>query len=428
MQTRSGTARVGAAASAAIAILILAACSKPAADAAGGAQRGKGGPGAPNGERKAAVVLVQAVAASEGLLSSDRSTAGVVSAAVQSQVASQVAGVVKSVLRVAGDWVKEGEEVIKLDDSQLKLSLATAEAALQNAKINLAVGQENSDQASPKLALQLQSAKAAVDSAQKYYDAQKALFDLGGISASALDTAESQLLTVKANFEGAKSSLDQNSKSGDQTIAQLRIAVAQAQNQLAQAEFNLRNASVRAPFAGQISAVNLQAGMYAGVNTAAFTIVSAERRVAFSIPPSDAPALGVGTSLTFAYNGKAYPIKVKQAPSAPIGGVVPMSASAPSSLELPFGAVGSVAYKVAVARGVLVPLGALGTLENRNYVFCVEDGKAVMRDVAIIGEAGATAAVSGIASGSVIVMNPPPGLIQGAVVQAITAGGKAGKP
>jgi multidrug efflux pump subunit AcrA (membrane-fusion protein) len=423
---------------AAIAMIALAACSKPAAGtAAGGAQRGQGGPGGPNGapngasapgERRAAVVPVQAVVASEGLLSSDRSTAGVVSAAVQSQVASQVAGVVKSVLRVAGDWVKEGEEVVRLDDAQLKLSLATAEAALQNARINLAVGQENSDQASPKLALQLQSAKAAVDSAQKYYDAQKALFDLGGISASALDTAESQLLTAKANLEGAKSSLDQNAKSGDQTIAQLRLAVAQAQNQLAQAELNLRNASIRAPFAGQISAVNVQAGMYAGVNASAFTLVSAERRITFNIAPSDAPALPVGTPLSFAYNGKAYPIMVRQAPSAPIGGTVPMSASAPASLELPFGAVGSVSYEVAVARGVLVPLGALGTLENRNYVFCVEDGKAVMRDVAIVGEAGATAAVSGIASGSVIVVNPPPGLIQGAAVQAIMAGGKAGKP
>jgi HlyD family secretion protein len=395
--------------------------------ATGSAQAGaRQGAGAQGGGRKQMIVPVQATTVQAGILSSDRSTAGVVGTTMQSQVATQVAGVVKSLRHVSGDWVKAGEIVVQLDDSQLKLSLANAQASLDNAKINLAIGQDNADQANPKLSLQVQSAQSAVDSAQKFYDSQKALFNLGGLSASALDTAASQLTAAKANLEGAKSALDQNAKIGDQTIAQLRLAVVQSQNQLAQAQLNLQYASIRAPFAGQIAAVNMQAGMYAGLNTPVFTLVSADRQINFSIAPSDAPALPLGTAVTFAYNGKSYPVKVSQAPSAPINGVVPLSASVPGSFKLPFGSVGSVFYKIAIASGILVPLNALDTLENQNYVFLIIDGRAVTKNVTILGEAGITTAVDGINPGDVVVVNPPPGLIQGSQVQAVMMAGASG--
>ena len=208
------------------------------------------------GGAKQAAIPVQAMTVTFGLLSTDRSTAGVIAPVTQSQVVAQVAGVVAKVPHSVGDWVKAGETVMQLDDAQLRLTLANAEAALENAKISLAVGKDSSSDANPKLSLQLDSAKAALDSATKNYEAQKALFDLGGISASQLDTASSQLATARANFEGAKSAVSQNAKSDDQTIAQLRLAVTVAQNQVDQAALNVRNASIRAPFAGQIAAIN----------------------------------------------------------------------------------------------------------------------------------------------------------------------------
>jgi len=386
-----------------------------------GAAAGQGRPGAggPGGGRRQSVVPVQATLVQMGLLTADRSTAGIVTAVTQSNVAAQVAGIVKSVPRASGDWVRAGDIVVQLDDAQLKLSLANAQAALDNAKINLSVGQDSSSQANPKLALQVQSAQSALDSAQKFYDSQKALFDLGGISASALDTAKSQLQSAQANLEGAKTALDQNGKADDQTIAQLKLAISTAQNQLAQAQLNLQYASIRAPFSGQIAAVNMQSGMYVGLNTPVFTLVTAERQVNFSISPSDAPALPIGRAVAFAYSGNTYTVKVGQSPSAPINGVIPMVAFVPSSFKLPLGTVGSVSYKVPVATGILVPLNALDTLENQNFVFTIVEGKVQTQNVTILGEAGISTAVSGIKPGDVVVVNPPPGLIQGSQVQAV---------
>ncbi|HTX74085.1 MAG TPA: HlyD family efflux transporter periplasmic adaptor subunit [Rectinemataceae bacterium] len=399
-----------------------------AAGAQGGGGQYRGGNGqyqGGQGGRRQATVPVQATTVQVGLLSADRDTAGVVSPLTQSQVAAQVAGVVKNVAHLAGDWVQSGTLIVQLDDAQLKLSVANAQAALDNANINLSIGEDNANQANPKLALQVQSAQSALDSAQKNYDSQKALYALGGISASQLDSAASQLTAAQANLEGAKTALDQNQKSGDQTIAQLRLAVTQAENALQQAKLNLQYASIRAPFAGQIAAMNVQPGMYVGLNTPVFTLVSASRQIAFSVAPSDAPALPVGTKLTFEYGGKSYPIRVTQAPSAPINGVIPMVASALGPFNLPFGTIGNISYPVGVARGALVPIAALATLENQNYVFLVENGKAVIQNVSIIGEAGITAVVDGLAAGATVVVSPPPGLLQGTPVQVVVAQGAA---
>jgi len=389
------------------------------APAGGQAQRGQG---QRQGGRRSAIVPVQTIRAESGALAVDKSTAGVISPATQSQVVSQVAGVVAKVPRAAGDWVKVGDVVVQLDDSQLRLTLATAQAALESAKINLSIGQDNVSQANPKLSLQVKSAQAALDSAQKFYDSQKALFDLGGISASALDTAASQLANAQANLEGAKTALDQNGKSDEQTLAQLKIAVDQAANQVAQAKLNLQYASIRAPFAGQIAAINLQPGMYAGLNTPVFTLVSAQRQIDFNVPPADASVLRIGAAIRFEYGGKASSISVRQAPSAPIAGVVPMVASA-GGLSLPYGSVGNVVYKITLAQGLLIPMAALATLEDRNYVFVVDgENKARVKYVTIIAEGGTTAAVAGVAAGDAVIVSPPPGLIEGSQVQPAAAG------
>lgn len=410
---------------------------QPAAAQAGGSQQGTatqaGSPGSAAqtggtqgngaaGGRRAAVVPVQAAAVHLGLLSADRDTAGVVTPTISSQVAAQVAGVVLRLARLPGDWVKTGEVVIQLDDSQLKLSLANAQAALENAKINLAIGQDNVDTANPKLAFQVQSAQSALSSAQKTYDSQKALYALGGISASQLDSASSNLSQAQANLEAAKSALTQNQKSGDQTIAQLRLQVTQATNQLQQAQLSLQYASIRAPFGGQISAINVQPGMYVSLNTPAFTLVSEAKQVSFSVSPSDAPAMPLGSVLSYEFGGKSYPVKVSQSPSAPINGVVPMVAVPTASFPLPFGTVGNVSYLVGLARGALVPIASLDSLENQNFVYTIVNNRAQPRNVTIINESGITAAVSGLEEGAVVVISPPPGLLPGSQVQVVASG------
>jgi multidrug efflux pump subunit AcrA (membrane-fusion protein) len=360
-----------------------------------------------------------------GALTAENTTAGAVVPVLESQVAAQVAGVVARILRNPGDWVKAGEAVVQLDDSQLALAVHNAEASLENARISYEVGQDTVSQSNPKLQLQVQAAQSTLAGAQKNYEAQKALVDVGGTSASALDNAASQLQQAQANLQAAQTALEQNQNSGTQSLAQLKLAVDQAANQLEAARINLRNATVRAPFDGQIAAVNVTPGGFVSQNTSVFLLVSAERQVSFSVPPPDAASLPAGAVVHFTYGGRQSVLHVSQAPSAPIDGVVPMVAAVRPASALPYGAVGAVSYTVSVADGALVPIAALGTFENRTFVYSIIEGKAVIQQITILGETGVTAAVAGIQAGTRVIVNPPPGLLAGAAVQVVSAPGAA---
>ncbi len=383
------------------------------------------------GGRRIGAIPVQTVTVQVGSLAAENTTAGSVVPVMQSQVAAQVAGVVARVVRSTGDWVKTGETVVQLDDTQLALAVRNAQAALQNAQINIAVGQDTASQSNPKLQLQVQAAQSTLAAAQKNYDAQKALYDLGGAAASAVDNAQSQLQQAQANLQAAQTALEQNQKSGSQSLAQLRLAVDQAANQLQSARINLANAAVKAPFAGQIAAINVNPGMFVSQNTSVFLLVSAERQVNFSVPPPDAINFPAGSTVRFTYGGRDSPIRITQAPSAPIDGVVPMVAAIEPPFAPPFGAVGTVSYTLTLARGALIPIAALETNEDQNFVYTLVDGKAAMQPVTILGETGVTAAVSGLQAGTQVIVNAPPGLLAGATVQAVgvpATGAARGRP
>ena len=119
-------------------------------------------PGRARRAARGAAISVMAQEAPEGPLMVVSDTSGTVNPVTQSKVAAQIAGTVARIQHMAGDWVKAGETVIQLDDTQLKLSVATASSALDNAKIVLSTNEDTTSQASPKLELQVQSAEAAL--------------------------------------------------------------------------------------------------------------------------------------------------------------------------------------------------------------------------------------------------------------------------
>ena len=391
------------------------AAARPATGAQGSASGGAGQAGG----RRFATITVQAIIVKSAPLVTDNNTAGTVTAVTQSQVAAQVSGVVARVLHRQGDWVTQGAPVIQIDAAALTLAVHNAQSALDNAKINLTMGQQTTAGSEPKLTSQLESVQNALTSAQKNYDSQKALYDLGGISSSALDIAKSQLGQAQANVQGAQLALDQNSTAETQNIAQLKLAVDQATNQLAIAQLNLQNATIRAPFNGQIAVVNVTPGMYLSLNSPSFLLVSTEKQINFTEPPTDSPNFKVGDSVLFTIGGKSYPVRITQTPSAPINGVVPMTASVPASVSAAYGTVGTISYKLTLGTGPQIPLAALQSRADSNFVFTIQNGKAVEAPVIIVAEAGTTAIVQGVNAGDQVIINPPPGLLAGSTVQVL---------
>jgi len=410
-------------------VLSLAACSGSSSGKTASAP-GSGTPASAKGAKPAnpaggrfanrGPIQVQASAATSGALVAEHVAAGSVVPVTQSQVAAKVAGVVLHVLHNAGDWVQTGEVVVQLDSSQSQLALANAQVALKNAQINLRIGQQNSSQSSPTLSYQLQSARAALASAQKNYTATEELFKSGGASSSQVDTAQASLQTAQANVQAAQLALTQNQQADAQSLAQLQLAVDTATNQLRQAELNLQDTQISAPFAGQIASVNVTDGEYVGLNTSVFLLVSRTKEVTFGISPADASSLPPGRQVQFTVSGRTFPATVTQTPSAPINGIVPLIADlSGAQQDLPYGTVGNVSYAVQVANGTQVPIPALQTDGSVTYVFTIVAGKSHRQPVTILAETADTAAVTGLAPGAIVISSPPPGLLDGAAVAAV---------
>ena len=374
-----------------------------------------------------AEISVRVVPVTVDALVVEHQTSGTVKPVMQSQVAGQVGGVVARVLRRAGDRVEKGDPIVMLDDSQLRLSMKTAQASLEASRINVSTTQDTTAQANPKLDLQVNSAESALSVAQRNYDSKKALFDLGGATGAEVDRAKGDLSMAQANLEAARTSLDQNSKADVQNIAQLKLAVEQAGFAVQQAQLNLEHASIKAPFAGRLVAINVEPGEFVSQNAPAFIIASQEREVDFNVPPSDAPSLRVGGPVNFTLGGKSYALRISQSSDVPLNGVVAMAAAVPASTALTYGAVGTVSYSLTLARGSLIPTGSLQTSEDRNFVYVVQAGKANVREITILIESGSIAVVTGVAAGDSVVVSPPPGLLDGSIVKALPASTEGNK-
>ena len=356
-----------------------------------------------------------------GPLTALHKASGTVKPVIQSQVASQVGGMVSKVLLKAGDWAAEGGD-------RRPARRQPAPALGEDGR-----GRARSRENQPFARSRTRRARRVRGSTSRSvpprrrsprprgsYESKKALLAQGGATKADVDEANSGYQTAQANLEAAKTALDQNRKADVQDIAQLKLAAEQADYALQQARLNLAHASIKAPYAGRIVSVGLMPGEFVGPDAPAFVIASQEREVDFSVPPSDAGSLPIGTPIDFTLNGVASRLSLSRSPNVPINGVVPFVADVPSSLALPFGAVGTVSYTLVLARGTIIPTGAIQTSEDRNYAFSIENSKAVERAITILAESGDTAAISGVEPGGTVIVSPPPGLMDGSAVKAVT--------
>lgn len=247
------------------------------------------------------------------------------------EVGPKLSGTVARVLVQVGDIVKQGQELVRLDDTdfvfrvqEARDNLAVAEANLAKAKLQAEVAptekrlqveqaRTNLLNAEAKLAqlketatseevdqarVSVNQAQLSVDSAQKDYERTKALFEQGAVTRQQLDSAENKYLTAVESLKAAQQKLDSllagpdprdlaaaeaaveqartslrvaeaNAEAADaeQQVLTAQAQVVQARNALRAAERDLALTRVTAPIAGTIIDLPAQAGQVVGQST-----------------------------------------------------------------------------------------------------------------------------------------------------------------
>lgn len=290
---------------------------------------------------------------------------GVVQAVRQTVLAAQVAGAVVAIEVKAGDRVKSGQLLLRLD----------ARAAEQTAAASAA---------------QVQAARAAQDAATREFERQRQLFQMQYISAAALDRAEAQHKSAMA-----------------EAAAQLAAAGAAR----TQSGFYL----VHAPYDGIVSEVPVVLGDMAMPGRPLLTLYDpAALRVSAAVPPSVAARLDAQRPPLVELAGAAgriAPVRWQVMPA-----VDPATHTLELRLELPPGTVAAPGLfarawlpgGAAAAERLSVPASAVVRRAELNAVYVIgADQRPLLRQVRLGRTEGERIEIlAGLAAGERIALDP----------------------
>jgi membrane fusion protein (multidrug efflux system) len=330
-------------------MLLLTGCSEPATNGIPGAPRAPGalsgppgppGPGRPGGPgaQRIGVVTAEATLSPLGL---EIEAIGNAVANESAEITSKTVNTVTAIHFVEGQFVRRGTVLVELDSAQVRADLAAAEAALAES--------------------------------QSQYKRSRELLATNVLSQSQMDQLEATLKTNEA-----------------------RVAAAKAR---------LEDTIIRAPFSGRIGFRRISVGGLVNPGTVICTIDDTSvMKLDFTVPQSYMFGIAPGTPITAQIAGvpdKTFEGRIVTLDSR----VDPVTRSIVVRAELPNpdgvlkpGMFMTAKVDAGVTEALLVPEGAIVPEQGRTFVFVVQDGIALKREVTLgrrrVGEVQITAGLS----------------------------------
>lgn len=355
---------------------------------------------------------------------------GEISPTTTISITPKLSGTVVYVPVKKGQYVERGQVIAKLDQTDYLLGVKQAEAAVRTAQAGLAQAQVSVDSAKSELdqaktaykikeAGQTSSeiARQNVEIAQQNYDRLRSLVAAGAASASQLEQAEAQLLQAKSTLNQSAQGDVQNKGSITSATAALKqaqvsyektskAAVQQAQVGLEKAKVALRDTVITAPSSGVLATLAFEEGELAGpqematiismnpvtvkINVSESSIVKFKKGAALDV---EIPALHTKVKASVTYTG---PQADKQSKMFPVELQIPNS----DNRLLPGMKVNVLTQNMDSKSGLLVPTEALIEKDGKKYVYVVEGGRAVKRDIITAeGDSNNVIIVNGLKAG-----------------------------
>ncbi len=190
-----------------------------------------------------------------------------------SRVTSTVPGRVVETLVERGQRVEEGDPIVRLRDVDYRLQARAARAQVDQARARLGMG-EGGAAPRPEDTPEVRAAQTDLELAEANLRRAEELARRGALSQQALEQSRATAASARDRHQSAV-----NGTRG--ALASLEAARAS----LAQAATATREATVRAPFAGEIAERSVSVGEYVGPQTPLVTLVRTDPlRLSLSVP------------------------------------------------------------------------------------------------------------------------------------------------
>lgn len=365
---------------------------------------------------------VKVVSASQGTLSAQKTVTVSIEPLKESRVAATASGRVDQILKREGQSVAAAEVIIILNSDNAQLQLQNAQLALDAARINLQKAQRATSEGGDQLALQLRSAQSNYEVLRQQYSESQALFEVGGIAKTQLDSLASQLTQAEASVLQLQNSVAQNNRASSEDLSLLRVQVSQAETAFQQAKDALAESQIKAPFAGEISEIFTEQGEFMAAGSPAFKLISNDRQLGrFSVPPADAASLIRQKEIYLRYQGLDFAASIVRSSSTPNNQrLIDITAELyPSDIAIPSGSVAQLNYSTEGISGILIPAAAISASGGINYVFVADNDLALRQPITVINEVAGQAIVEGIAAGTQIIYPLPNDLRDGVAIRIL---------
>jgi len=195
--------------------------------------------------------------------------------AAKESLATDVTGIVADVPVHEGQFVKQGQVLLRLDPLQYKIAVDSARANLAGVVSDLVAEKLNYR----RMLRDADVKQAQVESDQANFDRFANLVRSGGVTRAEYDNAKYQLAADKQALDALKMAAQvQLAKLGSADVDVHTMSdYLMAKAKLAEAQRELDHTVIYAPFDGIVTQVDtVQRGMYLAASTAAFGIISTE--------------------------------------------------------------------------------------------------------------------------------------------------------
>jgi HlyD family secretion protein len=213
-------------------------------------------------------------------LSSVVSASGEIRAKVFVDIQAEVAAIITELLVREGDAVKQGDILLRLDDTQLmaevngaKALFAASESEVKSAEVAVATAEANlafERTAAANIRIEQEQALITLERAKASFARKKDLFDKQLLNAEEYEVAEAESRLSRFRLDFAKARVDQgdaNVRAAQSRVEAARTAKEGAQRRgensraiVARAEDLLSKTVMRAPISGSITKLNVEKG------------------------------------------------------------------------------------------------------------------------------------------------------------------------
>jgi len=328
--------------------------------------------------------LVEVAPVTQGLIEERMLRTGDIAPYAQVTIYSKVQGWVEKINVREGDRVKVGQVLVTLDAREAEAAVAQAQASLEAAIARLKQVRATSEET---IQSQIQQAKANLDLAEADLNRARELHEKNFISRQQLDEARTKYNVAKAAYDLALNSIRQKTWENDIALAEAQVQQAKATLDLNRAQ--LANLIILSPMNGKVTKRHVDPGTMVKDTTPILALMDLDEvKMMVNVIEKEFVRLQIGQPVKVTV--MAFPNRAFQGRIAIITPALELqSRTAEIQITIPnpgyvlnpgmFGRAEIVLRSNPQA--ILIPIQALVSEEDKDFVFVLRDGKAYRRIV-----------------------------------------------